>query len=431
MIDRMCTKERNSLAVLVCVSAIAFGCHSGAVGAASVRTPTTTTDDRSSATSTTEAPAPIPTQYQTPYNVLASEVESFGTTTSTGQVRHTSSTTMGTELLTANGNVGTGLLRANAIDRVDSELDAFVSLGITGVTVDVSFPLLLSSTPDNAGYLAFYEQVARAVKACHMVLSVEENPIFSGTPLTNLHINYSGLTLASLAAAQRTEAQLIIDHLEPAYLTVLAEPDTSTEAVGVNIDSPVRAVAFVNTVLDGLHRHATLVGAGTGNWSSPAIDEALVSKTQIDYLDVHVYLFGPTALSNLAVVVSAARSSHKQLVMDETWLNKPTTAESSGPEGAPEELKVKSFNFWEPLDEQFVRSMVRYARDNAFRYVSFYDGAWAFFAYLPWSEALETASYAQFSVQYDQTVAANMRAGNLSGTGQVFEQSLRVHQADH
>ncbi len=319
-----------------------------------------------------------------------------------------------------------GCCKRSAVERVDAELDAFARLGVQGVTVDVAFPLLLPSNPDSAGYLAFYEKVARAVRARHMTLSVEENPIFSGTPLTSLHISYGGLTLARDAAEQHDQAQLIIDDLRPAYLTVLAEPDTHADTVGVDVNSPANAVSFVRGVLDGLHRGHTMIGAGTGNWEGPAIDRALVAKTSIDYLDVHVYVIGPMARANLAADVSAARSAHKPLVMDETWMNKPTVAEGSGPAGAPLELKVNSYSFWQPLDERYVRSMVSYAQHAGYRYVAFFDGARTFFAYLPWSPSLESAGYAAFSVQYNQLVAATMREGGESGTGRALCGAIRA-----
>ena len=68
--------------------------------------------------------------------------------------------------------------------------------------------------------------------------------------------------------------------------------------------------------------------------------------------------------------------------MDETWLDKPTPGEGLGPIGAPRNLKVKSYSFWEPLDEQYVSAMARYARSHGFTYVAFFDGARAFFGYL-------------------------------------------------
>jgi hypothetical protein len=360
-------------------------------------------------------PAPVPSQYASEYALVGSQVQAFAEQAGTAP-KHPK-TTVGTELLAANGNIGPGLLAPGAIAGVETELDAFTALGIRGATVDVSFPLLLDSTPGHAAYLAFYEQVARQIRLRHLVFSVEENPIFSGTPLTGLSISYAGLTPASYAAEQRNQAQIIIDDLKPDYLSVLTEPDTYADTFHLALDTPAAASTLVKAELSGLKRHSTKVGAGTGTWSAPSIDRALLKHTSIDYLDVHVYPLDAQFVTNLAEDVSMAKAAHKPLVMDETWLNKPTAGEGEGPIGAPENLKVKSYSFWESLDEAYVSAMVRYTRASGFAYMAFFDGARAFFGYLAWSPALEAASYQGFTQQYNELVGADMRSLTVSGTG--------------
>jgi hypothetical protein len=366
-------------------------------------------------------PAPVPPQYDAAYAAVRSQVAAFAA--QAGHPPKRPATTIGTELLAANGNIGTGLLHPQALAGVETELDAFRALGIRGVTVDVSFPLLLPSTPGHAGYLAFYEKVAAQIRRRHLVFSVEENPVYAGTPLTGLSINYAGLTAATYAAQQRAEAQTIIDDLKPDYLSVLTEPDTYTDTFHFALDTPAAASSVVKAELSGLHRHSTKVGAGTGTWSDPAIDRALL-RTSIDYLVVHVYPLNARFVTNLADDVAMAKAAHKRLVMDETWLNKPTAGEGLGPIGAPENLKVKSYSFWEPLDESFVSAMVRYSRSHGFAYIAFFDGARAFFGYLPWSASLEAATYQGFTQQYNALVGANMRSLTVSGTGLALAHAL-------
>ena len=370
----------------------------------------------------TGAVAAVPTQFQSAYAAVEAEVQSFAREIPAPPAH--AKATIGTELLSANGNIGAALLAPNAITGVENELDAFQSLGIKGVTVDVSFPLLLSSTAESSGYLRYYEQVANQVKRRHMVLSVEENPIFAGTPLTSLQISYAGLTLARYANEQREQAQTIIDDLHPNYLTVLDEPDTFSDALGIDVNSPTNAVQVVSRELAGLRREGTKVGAGTGTWSPTSIDEALLAHTSVDYLDVHVYPLGPQQLSNLRADTAAAKADHKPLVMDETWLNKPTATEGSGPAGAPAELKEKSYSFWEPLDEEYLTAMYSYVGSQGYSYVSFFDGARAFFGYLPWSPQLEAATYRSFTSTYNRLVAVNMRQSQYSGTGQTLAHLL-------
>jgi hypothetical protein len=371
-----------------------------------------------------QSPGPVPTQYQAQYARIQAEVGAFASQVGTPP-RHPA-TTVGTELLAANGNIGSRLLNSSAINGVATELDVFSALGVEGVTVDVSFPLLLPTTSRSSGYLSFYERVAELVRAHHMVLSVEENPIFSGTPLTSLSISYAGLTVDTYAAEQHAQAQLIIDNLHPKYLTLLDETDTFSATLGVDLNTPAASVQVVNDELRGLNRDDTLVGAGTGTWTTPAIDQALVTHTSIDYLSVHVYPLGQVQVANLNTDVAAAKSAHKRLVMDETWLEKPTAQEAAGagPQGAPEELKIKSYSFWEPLDVNYLSAMVSYVRTREFDYVSFFDGARAFFGYLTWSPQLEASSYPAFSLEYNQLVAHNMRSLSVSRTGLELQRAI-------
>jgi hypothetical protein len=376
-----------------------------------------------------QTPGAVPAEYQSEYAMVQADdraFESLPGSTSTG-----SATTVGAELLAANGNIGTGLLDPQALSGVEAELNAYQALGVQGVTVCVSFPLLLPSTPDSSGYLSFYEQVAEQVRSRGMVLSVEENPVFSGTPLTSLSFSYAGLTLSSYAAEEQQQAQLIIDDMRPAYLSLLTEPDTFSSVLQLTLDTPATAAQVVSEELSGLNRGGTLVGAGSGTWSSPAIDQSLLT-TSIDYLDVHVYPLASADITNLESDVAAARAADKPLVMDETWLYKDYTNGSFGPDGTSElagdgavnEQKDVSFSFWEPLDESYVTAMLSYVRSQGFSYVAFFDGARCFFGYLTWTPQLDADSYQVLIQTYNQMVSANLRSSSVSGTGLSLQKAI-------
>ena len=113
---------------------------------------------RNGLTPIVKSPGPVPSLYQSQYTQVRSEVSSFAT--QVGKAPAHPSTTIGTELLAANGNIGTRLLTPGALSGVEAELDVFRALGIDAVTVAVSFPLLLSTTPQSSQYLSFYEPVA-------------------------------------------------------------------------------------------------------------------------------------------------------------------------------------------------------------------------------------------------------------------------------
>ena len=398
------------------------GCSTG--GSTTLR-PTTSTQPTPSTVAlhpTTTPSGPVPAAYQLEYQDLAAEVRSFSALAAPPAPK--GGTRIGTELLAANGNIGPTLLAGAALTGVESELNAFQALGVQGVTVDVSFPLLVSSSPHSADYLRFYEAVAQQVRSRDMTLSVEENPVFAGTALTPVTADYHNLTIQTYAAEQRQQAQTIIDGLHPDYLTVLDEPDTFTAALGLDLDSPAAAVNVVSAEMTGLRRGGTKVGAGTGSWEPVAIDQALLSKTSIDYLDTHVYPIGPVQLAQLQGELAAARFAHKPVVMDETWLYKPNLSGRTGVAGAPEMLAVDSYSFWSPLDVQYVTAMVAYVRSQGLLYTSFFDGARCFFGYLTWSPQLQAAGYRDFSRQFNLLVSRNMAAGVMSPSGLAFHQAM-------
>jgi hypothetical protein len=433
----MATARRPLAGIAIALAGLALAACGSTPGAPAQ--PVATTPPSASSgnqlTPLAQTPGPVPADYQSDYATVQTDAQAFeamATTAAAGKSSTGATTTVGAELLAANGNAGTGLLAPQAISGVEAELDAYRALGVQGVTVCVSFPLLLPSTPDSSAYLSFYEQVAQQVRARGMVLSVEENPVFSGTPLTSLSFSYAGLTLSTYAAEQRQQAQLIIDDLQPAYLSLLTEPDTFSAVLHLTLDTPATAAQAVSDELAGLNRGSTLVGAGAGTWSTPAIDQSLLT-TSIDYLDVHVYPLASADLANLTSDVAAARAAGKPLVMDETWLYKDYTngsfdstgtSELSSVNGAANEQKEVSFSFWEPLDEGYVAAMVSYVRSQGFSYVAFFDGARCFFGYLTWSPELDAASYQTLIQEYNQMVSADFRSLGVSGTGLSLRQAI-------
>ncbi len=69
--------------------------------------------------------------------------------------------------------------------------------------------------------------------------------------------------------------------------------------------------------------------------------------------------------------------------------------------------------------------MSSYVRCQGYSYVSFFDGARAFFGYLPWSSQLQAPTHQSFSSNYSQLVAVNTRQNErlalaLTPAGGVF-----------
>ncbi len=426
------------IAAAVALLAVAnSGCASSA---ATTRIPSpqaslaTTTAATSSASASASAPtlsvspgspAPVPPAYESQYSTLQSQVSSFATIA--GTPAPGSSTIIASSLEFANANTLTpNVLEGNPLAYSTAMINAMKALGETGVTVQVNFPLLLASFPDSSTYTSFYSQIAAAVHAAGMTLIVEANPLFeniSSLPVTSF---YLGLTLQSLAADYRAQAQTIIDVMQPDYLTFLTEPDTDTALFhnrSLDLDSPAIGVQFVKAVLAGLDRKGAKVGAGTGTWQDASYDQSLLTGTTIDFLDVHTFPVAPSDLTNMEAQVAAAHAAHMPIVMTECWLYKESTNGQPGESmtSAPDEQKVETYSFWEPLDSEFLTAMVSYARSNGFAVVSPFSTE-NFFAYQSWTSALDAEPESAVRSSFSRQVLQAIQAGQISGVGETVRQ---------
>jgi hypothetical protein len=373
----------------------------------------------------TGSPAPVPPAYQSQYSTLQGQVSSFASIA--GSPAPGSDTILASSLEFANANILTpNVLAGNDLSYSIAMIKAMKALGETGVTVQVNFPLLLSSFPDSSTYTSFYRQIAQAVHAAGMTLIVEANPLFENISSIPVSGFYSGLTLQSLSADYQAQAQTIINVMAPAYLAFLTEPDTDTALFHnstLDLKNPATGVQFVKLVLTGLDRKGTKVGAGTGTWQDASYDQSLLSGTTIDFLDVHTFPIASKDLTNMSAQVAAAQAAHMPVVMTECWLYKESTSGQPG-EGvtsAPDEQKLETYSFWEPLDSQFLTAMVFYARSNGFAVVSPFSTE-NFFAYQTWTSTLDAAPGSAVRSSFNRAVLQAIQTGQISGLGATVRQ---------
>lgn len=401
--------------------------------------PSTTTTPRSTSTSATTPPlpsrpsAPVPTLYESTYTALQRQLTAFAALHLKGTIPSTKTTVLSSGLETANGNVmHPGVLAGKDLADSIYIVHEMRSMGLTGVTIEVSFPLLLPSFPDSVEYTTFYREIAQVVHHEGMTLTVEENPLFENISTIPVASYYAGLTLESYAAADHQMAQTIINVMHPTYLSVLTEPDTYTALLhqpGIDLNVAANGVEFVNTVMGGLVSDGTMVGAGTGTWMDPSYDQALLKRTRIGFLDMHVYPTAPRELANMQSEVAAAKAEHRSMIMSECWLYPLSTADSPsfGVSAAPDLQALVTYSFWEPLDEQFLTTVVRYTRANGFLVVS-PNPVLNLFAYQTYTPALAAESPQQVLASFDQVVTAALTAHQLSATGLTYQQ-LAAHRS--
>jgi hypothetical protein len=393
------------------LSLLVMGCLLAACGQTSSTSGPSTTVSKS----TFPPASSVPLSYRPLVAILEQRIA--GLRERSAGLAPTGHTVLGAEVLYANGNLGPSLLRPVALTNATLELDRFQELGIKGVMIEITFPFLLPSYANSAGYLSFYEGVVSAARARHMEVSVEENPIFPG--LSSVASNYSGLTLQTYAAEQRTMAQIIIDDLHPNYLTILDETDTFAAHLRLPLDSPSAAVEVVNLELSGLQRGTTMVGAGTGTWEDPAIDAALLDQTSIDYLSIHVLPIDTQSVDNLVTIEKLARKAKKPTVIDETWLYKDATPGEAGLLNDNEVTSLNGFSFFAPLDQAFLEAITSFARTHG---VSFLSPSWTgqFFAYLDWTTSLDQAPPASRRAQAAAVQQGAMENNQFSSTGRAY-----------
>ena len=368
--------------------------------------------------------SPVPPPYQDRYNALRSQLSNFAALP--GRTVPHSPTIIASGLEPANGNLmRPGVLNTNLLSTATTLAHRMKTLGETGVTIQVNFPLLLSSFPDSAEYTTFYRDIARVVHQEGLTLAVEQNPLFGNISTLPVASFYAGLTLQSYAAADHQMAQTVIDVMHPTYLSILTEPDTYTAVIhqpDINLNSPTIGAQFVNLVMDGLQKDGTLVGGGTGSWINPSYDQLLLAQTPIDYLDMHVFPIAQSDLSNMTSQVSSAAAAHKTIVVTECWLYKQSSGGTplDNVQAAPDEQKIETYSFWEPLDQQFLTTMVRYARSKKFAFVSPFSTL-NFFAYQTWTSALDAQSSQLVRAAFNQKVQAALSSGGLSAVGKTYQ----------
>ena len=389
----------------------------------SVLSPPAVLSTPSPSTGTSVSAAAVPAQYQALFSALQGQINTFAA--GIPAQASGSGTVVASALETADGNVmHPGILQTNVLATTTTMIRDMKAMGETGVTVQVSFPLLLQSWPDSSEYQSFYEQVAQVIHQEGMTLTVEENPLFPNISSQSVSGFYAGLTLQSFAADYQQQAQTIIDDMQPTYLSFLNEPDTYTANLhnrAIRLTDAATGVQFVNLVLSGLQRHGTQMCAGSGTWQDGSYDQALLDQTSIDCIDMHMYPVAQSDVTNMRSQVAEADAAHKPVVMSECWLYKQSTDGHvvDTATSAPNEQKDGTFSFWEPLDTAFLTAMVNYARDNHFVVISPFSTE-NFFAYQDWTPALESDTPTQARAAFYRVVGPALAADRLSPVGTAF-----------
>ena len=162
----------------------------------------------------------VPVAYQPTYSALDQILNSFDQTLNSTASGSNHQVTYATELLPADSNLVTKLLTPQAMPSVVNYLNAIQKLGVRGVTIDISYPLLTSTFPNYAQYLRFYEEVVQQARERGMTIDIESQiPLLVGYPgISTGSLSYANLTYSAYVAQDKQMIQTIINTLHPDYL---------------------------------------------------------------------------------------------------------------------------------------------------------------------------------------------------------------------
>ena len=365
----------------------------------------------------------IPSANQSMYTTLDQLLTSFNQTLSSATTKSSQQPIYATELLPADSNVGENLLAPTAMQGVINYLNALQALRIQGVTIDVSYPVLVSSFANYTQYLNFYENVVAQVRSRGMKIDVEsETPLLVGYPgLSFGSLSYANLTYTEYLAEDKQMLQTVIDNLHPDYLNIGTETDTLHTLLNyTEISTPQGWGTYISSLLDGLNKNTTKIAVGIGTWDPINYLYNTINDSAIDVINVHVYPIYGSYLSVLTQIGQLSVQYNKPINIDEMWLHKSVSTE--GPlfaSGA--NIRVRNdYAFWIPLDEKFMGLMAEYAQIYNVTYMSPFEGA-LLFAYLNYNSSTATLTNDQATQMVDQAASHDIQSNIISPFGAYYQ----------
>jgi len=361
--------------------------------------------------------------YQPTYSALGQILDSFDQTlnsTAPGPSHHV---TYATELLPADSNLVTKLLTPQAMLSVINYLNAVQKLGVQGVTIDISYPMLTPTFPNYTQYLRFYEEVVQQARERRMTIDIESQiPLLVGYPgISTGSLSYANLTYSTYVAQDKQMIQTIINTLHPDYLNIGTETDTLQMLLHYpQISTPQGWGSYISSLLNGLNKNTTKIAVGIGAWDPISYLYATLNYSAIDAIAVHVYPVYGNNLATLIQIGQLSRQYNKPIDIDEVWLHKSIANEGQGFAKDAQIRQRNVYAFWIPLDEQFFSEMSDFAHTYNVAYLSPFEGSY-FFAYLTYNAGTASLSYTQAMQMANQAASENIANNIVSPLGCYYD----------
>ena len=367
----------------------------------------------------------VPSEYQRLYQEISDKLDTFDTYLNSLSNGTENQITFGAELLPANGNQGERLLTDENYRGTIFYMDALQSLGVQGVKIAISYPLLAPDFPNSDRYLEYYQKVAQELRKRNMKVLVAIGNLFIDSSFTDLQISFSNLTFAEYRLTKRRIAERIIREIHPDYLTLANEPSTEAMTTGLKVTVP-EFTETVRYVLNGLDRSGVLVGAGAGSWNDLDYVKSLARDTDIDYIDIHIY--PANYLEQALTMADIAHSSNKRLIIGEAWTYKVYDSELGdlGNMATQEDVFGRDvYSFWEPLDSKFLEMLAELANYKGYEFVSPFWSKY-FFGYLDYETVPRNFTYKQLTQLSNQKAVQNIIGHRFTETGLTYQKLINT-----
>jgi fibronectin type 3 domain-containing protein len=340
-------------------------------------------------------PPPAPAGYcSTIYDELYGDLQAFNILLSVPPIWKPiagGSALYAANLQIADGNTGPGLIGADYLPGVLTQLQEEKALGVKAIMIEIGFPAMYApffgGQAGVAPYISFYTQLAQAVKAAGLQLIVENNVLLTadvdggwGPALTSF---YGTLDWNQYMAARASMAATLAQAMQPDFLVLAEEPDGEAKQSGQqNMNNAADAAQMITgeiAAVQALKLPNTKLGAGFGNWTMPKGTSSLNDYIAdyvllpLDYIDFHLYPIntelGSSLIDNSLLIASTAAAAGKPVAMSEGWVWKMENSEWNVLD-ADDYRSRDPFGFFAPLDAYYLQTVQALAKYSNMLYVA-------------------------------------------------------------
>ena len=369
----------------------------------------------------------VPADFQSLYVSLQTDINEMAAAASAGWDKTRSPVAFSTGCILANCNQGTALADKGAAAKALAEIDALAAMGARAVTLPLHFPILYrpfyqfnGNPSDFPNILNFYQTVTSHIQKKGLKLIVESQILFQALGMKTQRF-FATISPDQLLNARAVMIALIQQQFAPDFLNLGSEPDTAADLLGVPMPTPAEysaQVAKLQSQISAITPITAKLGAGIGTWlgdkGKPYLRQLLT--VGLDYIDLHLYQVNFGAGMALLDMADMVISGGLPVGIAQTWVNKSSDDELKAQIDPSVYFGRNPFDFWAPLDQSFLQTLVAIAYWKKFVYISPFWERYLF-AYIPFSK---DDSSDTVDAKAGSAFMSAMLAGKLSPSGSTY-----------